>query len=426
MTDLKGVLKSRVTVLICGVGFSILTGRFLGPIGSGILATLIVYPDLIITLGGRGLSQSITYYVGRKLYKEGEILSILIIIWIVGSLLSTALTYSLLSFFTKDNITNILIITSVSQIPFALFNNLISGYFLGIGNIKEYNKVNWIPNVFQFLGTLLLVVLFDVGIIGALISILIGYIVMSVLVLRKLNNTITVKRLSVPINIMPLIRLGGIYTISLLVINLNYKIDVILLDRLSSPYEVGIYSKGVSIVQYLWEIPTVLSTIIFSRSAMATDKNYFSQKVCTLLRLCLIVVAFISVIFFLLSTFIMETLYGDEFSPSSDVQKILLPGIIILTIFKVLNMDLSGRGKPWIAIKSMIPSLIINIILNLFLNREYGAEGAAFASTISYTVSSIMFVILYSKETGIPIFNIFYPNNEDITLVKNLIIKYRN
>jgi Na+-driven multidrug efflux pump len=82
---------------------------------------------------------------------------------------------------------------------------------------------------------------------------------------------------------------------------------------------------------------------------------------------------------------------------------VLLPGVVLLTVFKVINMDLSGKGKPWVSLKAMLPALIINIILNFILIPQQGASGAALASTISYTIAAILFVHFYSKEVSIPI-----------------------
>lgn len=81
-----------------------------------------------------------------------------------------------------------------------------------------------------------------------------------------------------------MLRLGFIYAIALLVINLNYKIDIILLDNFSVPFEVGIYTKGSVLTEYLWQIPMLLSTIIFARSAISSNDISFSLKVAQLLK----------------------------------------------------------------------------------------------------------------------------------------------
>src|SRR5690606_10866091 len=196
-----------------------------------------------------------------------------------------------------------------------------------------------------------------------------------------------------------------------------------LLDRLSTAYELGIYSKGAGITQYLWQIPMLLSTVIFARSAASKDQKAFSIKVAQLLRVSFVVIGGASIGLFLLSDFIIVFMYGGAFLESVQVLNFLLPGVLILTIFKVMNMDLAGKGKPWVAVKAMGPSLIINVILNCLLIPEYGASGSAFASTVSYIIAGISFLWYYSKETGISIKEIVSYKKADFDPIKNVISK---
>lgn len=415
--DLFSVLKSRVTVIAAGIITSIITARYLGPAGDGIIAILTVYPDLLLGVGSLGIRQSTTYFIGQKKYDEKSIVASILYIWMFSTAFCVILCYILLKYFTKGDYSNWLIFLAILSIPFSLFNTYASGVFLGKNNIRDFNQVNWVPNVVKLIGTYVLIALIPMSVQGAMIGIVAGYFFLSFLVFRKLNKMVPLKlSYHAPI-IKGLLKLGIIYAVSFLIISLNYKIDVMLLRQFSTEYEVGIYTKGVSVVQYLWEIPTLLSTIIFARSATAQNPKEFSHKVAMLLRICAVVILVFSVVFYFLSGFIMVTLYGESFYPSSIVQKLLLPGILLLTVFKVLNMDLAGKGKPWIAIKAMIPSLVLNIILNCLLNAQYGSNGAAFATTVSYALSAVLFLHFYSKEVGIPVKEILGYKKEDIAIL---------
>src|SRR5690606_8245646 len=131
--------------------------------------------------------------------------------------------------------------------------------------------------------------------------------------------------------IKAMLSLGIVYAVSLLVINLNYKVDIILLDKLSTPYELGIYSKGSGITQYLWQIPMLLSTIVFARSAVSKNDIKFSCKVAQLLRISIILIGAASLFLFLFSELIIVGMYGEEFRRSIAVLNYLLPGVLILT-----------------------------------------------------------------------------------------------
>src|SRR5690606_29363917 len=150
------------------------------------------------------------------------------------------------------------------------------------------------------------------------------------------------------------------------------------------------------ITQYLWQIPMLLGTIVFARSAVSKDEIGFSKKVAQLLRLSFLVIGVASIVLVFFSDIIIIGMFGEEFKESISVLNYLIAGVVLLTIFKVMNMDLAGKGMPWVSLKAMVPALIINIILNILLIPDYGADGAAIASTISYSFAGLVFLHFYS------------------------------
>jgi O-antigen/teichoic acid export membrane protein len=103
--------------------------------------------------------------------------------------------------------------------------------------------------------------------------------------------------------------------------------------------------------------------------------------------------------------------------------QILLPGVVLLTVFKVMNMDLAGKGKPYIAMKSMVVPLVINVLCNLYFIPLYGSKGAAISSLISYSSASFFFLYFYSKETQIPIREILGYKKSDFEPIMGIVSK---
>ena len=172
------------------------------------------------------------------------------------------------------------------------------------------------------------------------------------------------------------------------------------------------------ITDFLWEIPMLLTTIIFAGSANAKDGAKYSKKVAQLLRLSIVFIGFGSIIMLILARYMILVMYGEEFIKSTEVLKILLPGVLLLTIFKVLNGDLAEKEKPWVSMKAMIPAVVLNIGLNFAFIPKYGANGAAIASTISYTFAALLFLYFYSKAVEIPIKEILHYSKGDFHVVK--------
>lgn len=423
--DITKVGFSKVIIILSGLLTSVIIARTLGPEKNGIIASLLVYPSLFMSFGALGISDSATYFLGRGIFSEAQIKKAISYIWIFTSLFSVFCCFMLLYFFNNSTDDLALIILVLIPIPFALFNTYNSGVFLGKNQISSFNRINWIPYVITTILAFIFLIIFSLDILGVFLALIGGPLFIFSILIAK-NNFIQLFKERINWGVVgKMLKLGLVYALALVIINLNYKLDIIILDLMSVPYEVGVYSKGAVITQYLWQIPMLFSTVIFARSANSTDEKSFSLKVIHLLRLSLIAIAIGSLVLMLFSDFIVYVLYGEAFHDSVSVLVIMIPGVLLLTFYKILVTDLSGRGKPWVSIKAMFPALIVNIILNIKLIPDYGADGAAIASTISYSIAALVFIYYYSKEVDITIKEIFYYKKSDFNPIVELFNKIK-
>lgn len=425
LRDTFRVALSKGIIIFFGLGSSILTARYLGPEKNGIIAALLVYPGLFMSVGSLGIMQSVTYFLGKKIYSEEEIKTAITQIWMFTTLVSLLICYILMRNFSNSGDNLVWVLLALTPLPFSLFNTYNSGIFLGKNDIKTFNKINWIPSLLSFAGLVVFIISLKWGISGALTAKIAGPFFMAFILLfkNKFIHSFSFKYNWIIIKSM--LSLGVVYAIALFIINLNYRIDIIILDKLSNPFEMGIYAKGANVSQYLWQIPAILSTIIFARSAVSKNAKQFSLKVAQLLRISFILIGVLSIGLVFIAPILIVAMYGDDFYGSILILQILLPGVLILTIYKVMNMDLAGKGKPWISMKAMIPALIINISLNILWIPQYGANGAAFSSTVSYSVAGLLFLHFYSKEVGIPIKQILYFKKSDFDPIVNALKKLK-
>lgn len=422
--DVLSVGLSKIIIIFFSLFTTIITARVLGPEKNGLISTLLVYPTIFLSFGSLGIRQSTTYLLGQKKYTEDEIKTGITQIWGLTSVISVVSCFFLMKYLSKSGDNTHLVLLALIPIPFALFNTYNSGIFLGKSEIKKFNQINWIPPFFISLFTALFLLLFNLETEGYLLALIGGPLSMFLILLFK-NKFIQSFSLKFNFELFKsLIGLGLIYALSLLIINLNYKFDVIMLDNMSTKYQTGIYAKGASLIEFLWQIPMLLSTIVFSRSATSNDGLIFSKKVAQLMRISFVFIGIGSLALWLLSEIIIVGMFGNKFYDSILVLNLLLPGVVLLTIYKVMNMDLAGKGKPWIAIFAMLPALVVNILLNLYLIPIYGAAGAAFSSTISYSVAALLFLFLYSRTAKISVVEIIsYKKNDFEPILSILKIK---
>jgi len=197
-------------------------------------------------------------------------------------------------------------------------------------------------------------------------------------------------------------------------------VDVLLLQKLSTIDEVGYYSLGVSIAEKLWQLPLAIGVVLMSRTVNTEDQEAINSTTARLVRISFIIGLVASAALFVLSPFVLPAIWGEKFQPSVMVIQYILPGILFISIYRILSSRLAGIGKPQISIYVFLPALIVNVLLNLWWIPIYGAFGAVLATNVSYTLGTIAYIIVYSKIVHIRMLKIFEFQRSDFMFLKEM------
>jgi O-antigen/teichoic acid export membrane protein len=98
----------------------------------------------------------------------------------------------------------------------------------------------------------------------------------------------------------------------------------------------------------------------------------------------------------------------------------ILPGVLVLVVFRILNSRLAGMGKPQVAIYCFIPALIINLILNIIWIPRHGGMGAVWATNASYGTGCFIFLFAYAWKVKMPVTKIFSYRKSDFYFFRNI------
>ncbi|MEM7568816.1 MAG: oligosaccharide flippase family protein [Pseudomonadota bacterium] len=400
LRDVSSVVQTKVAVLGFGFLSSILLARYLGAEGRGLLAALLVVPTVVMTFCELGIRQASAFYVGQKEYSLRQVASTLCGLGLITVAIALAVCalYFKLSWLPAYNWS--LIALTLCLVPAKIIQSYASGLFLGAERITDFNRVSWLPAIVRAVCILALVAGLQVGIWGALwaevlaAGAMTGYalwLIFPMVELRVEFDWQLAKRL---------VRLGVVYAASLFAITLLYKLNILLLQRLSTLDELGRYSVGANLAEYIWQLSAVMGAIIFSRSANAKNRPDFSKKIFVLLRLTFLVAVLGAAFLAMAAPLAVPLLFGDDFTSSVQVVFAMLPGIVAFVLVKILNMDLAGQGKPWVTLSVVVPALVLDVALAFWLIPRYGAVGAASAASITYGASGLLYVLVYARATG--------------------------
>lgn len=404
--------------------FVILITRLLGPEGYGTYTAILVIPTLVVSFFQMGIRASSVFMIGSGKYDENQIVSAIIsalLLTSISGMLFSAIAYK---FMFRDEYTILLISLSLLTIPMRLSAIYAGGIFLGKEQINRANLMNWLTGLLTLFFGLVFVWILKMKITGALLSLMLGNLIVSSIAINILYKDYEVKLSFANPIIVRLLKLGVIYALSFLVIQLNYRVDVLLLQWLSDARQIGLYSLGVSVSELLWQIPLAVSIVVMSRTANTTNLQKTNEDTAKLLRISLLLGVVLSLFIYILSPYIIPWVFGEKFRQSVLIVQTIMPGIIMVIIFRILSGQLSGMGKPLVALKAFIPALILNVILNYLLIPEHGGMGAAISTNVSYIVGTIIYTIAYCRITGTTLGKLFHYSMNDFLFIKEKLIRY--
>jgi len=409
LRDILSFLGSNLMVTISNLAISVILSRMLGAAGFGLYSAIIVVPVMVIGFTQLGIRRSAIFHIGNKILPEDHIVSALLILVLWTSALSIIICGSVYFFSSSQPFDPLIIVLVLLTIPLLLTNIFAGGVFLGKEDIKRASILNAGPTLITLLLTILFVWGLKMSVLGAFVAIVLANLIMFLITYRiiivQFRYNITWKYHEGIMKSM--IKLGLVNAIAIFIMQLNYRLDILMLKKLSSLEEVGFYSLAMQIAEQLWHIPYAIESIVLSRSANSTNDQAVHRTVAAIFRVSLLIGLVSGIGIFFIAPWLVPLVFGQAFVQSVAMIQVVLPGILILVGFRILNSRLTGMGKPQIAIYTFMPALVINFILNLFLIPRFGGIGAAWSTNVSYAAGSIIFVILYSRMVKMPLREIF-------------------
>ena len=214
---------------------------------------------------------------------------------------------------------------------------------------------------------------------------------------------------------MPYIKYGIVPMLTVILMEINYKVDIIMLDRFYvSTTDIGIYSLGVMLAQKIWIITDALKDILLSKLAKGRTVDEVSKV--TRISLFITILIIIGVICFGKPFIVL--LYGKEYSGSYLVTLIIMAGVVGMVFYKMVYSYNVVNGHKNINLILLGIAALLNIIVNIVAIPHLGSLGAALASLVSYSICGIAFLMYFCIKTQTPIRNMLLINKNDIKMIK--------
>ncbi len=391
---IMGVFATRVVRFSLGFVINFTLARILGPAGRGVYQLATLTPTTVVNLGQLGLPNAFSFYAGRgrsgaRLLTLGLLITGGLSVLLLGGIL---LALPLLAGTVLRAAPFDLLLLAAFTIPFQLLAAFAGATLIGRQTMRNYNIILIGQSVLMVLLIVALVGIAGLGVTGAVIATIVVAVATGLATAFELRRSVAADGGDTGRPGVRLSELAGfgarIYPASVAG-HFGYRADLFLLSALlGDPRAIGLYTLGVSLAELTFFVPDAVSTVFFPRVA-SMDRQSADQKVATVTRFT-VLITLIATLALIPAAFLAVHVILPDFRESLPAFLVLLPGIICLTVAKVLASYVGGLGIPLQVAMASVTALGVNIAANLLLIPALGFMGAAVASLVSYTLNAAM------------------------------------
>lgn len=382
--------------------------RALGVNLKGDYTWLINYASIISIILGLGIYQSIPYFY-RKAHDKREMVKEYFNIFIFQFIIYVLLAIGII-LFNHGNITVTLLAILIIVDTLSQQLNML----LLIDDIIMRNKI-FIGGAFVNLVLSIVVYVFLrnnlVAATFVTVAVKIFYIFGYSAILKIVPNFSKISFYS----IFSKIKFGYLPMLSFLMTTLNYKVDVLMLKSAGnvSAQMLSFYSVGVSLAELAWFLPDVFKEVLFSKTAR--DNNY--EEIASVLRISNFLMMVVVLGIVVCGRILILLFFGKQFLNSYFITIILFLGIPAMSWFKIINTLFNAQGKRKLNFMILTLSAVCNIVVNYISIPYLGIYGAGLASILSYTITGMIFLVLFSRCSGIKFRHLFILKKKDFKVL---------
>lgn len=408
-----------------------LIARLLGPEKQGQYTLIILLPTILYTFLNSGISISTVYFVGIKKYSDQEIYFTNLFFSLALSFFSMVIGLLVTVFFSDYFFANIpiqLLLYALLIVPMIYLQKILQSFLHSKEDFLNLNFVVILNQLGLLFFSLLFVWYLNLSVLGAVISFACTQLLMVIV-----SYSIIQKKYEFGFSLtssLPYLKDSLIFGlkghISNILTFLSYRIDVFLIAYLLDDLSVGIYSIAVLLVERIWLIPQAVSSVLFARVSNLKTEIEKTNFTAFASRNALFLTFLSGSVLALISPWLIQFLFGNEFNGSVIPFLYMIPGVVLFALSKILANDFVGRGRPEINSFIAFFVAILNIILNILLIPSFGIKGAAITTSICYGLDAFIKVIYFSLHNKISFFKFVLVRQSDFKFYFNKIINLIN
>ncbi|HKB17748.1 MAG TPA: flippase [Candidatus Dormibacteraeota bacterium] len=408
-------LASRIVVFGLSLVAGVILARTLGPHGRGLYALALVAPSALTLVANLGISQALTYHLARKTYPVeqliGQAIALALVLGGITALILIAVMAAAGRWILPGVPLNLVIIAAAS-IPLALFFYFSLSFEQGLEKFIGFNALYLVNAVALVL--LLIPLFFARGnVTFAVTAWSLSWIPTAALGLYLLARA---GHLNIRLDLKvarALLRFGIVGYLSFVTNFLNFRLDTFLVNIFANATQVGFYAVAVGLAETIWYVASAAATVLAPRvaSTEAATSDITTGRVSRVVFATSLLGA---IALALVAPPLIRILFGTAFGPSVVAVWLLLPGIVTLSVARVLSSYLLGRNRLRVDFFASLAGLAVTLVLDLTLIPRYGFAGAAVASSVAYTTTLVVNMRWVVRNSQLTVRSLLVPTRADL------------
>ena len=402
LLDILGLISSRAMLVVFGLGTGIITARLLGPNDRGLFTILLLLPQTLVNFAKMGVAQANVYYIRKRGASVGTVASNSLVLSLIVTLVLLAACLLgwnwIIAPFTRGAARSYIWL-ALSVIPFVLIESYFLAIMQAVENFRAYNMQSVYKAVFSFLGIAFALLALHGRLWAALLSQMIVLAAANVWLLYK------VWRMA-PFGLRwdggvgrGTLEFGAKSYLQTVAAHLHYRIDVYLIAYFLTPTDVAFYAIAVNMTNPILQIPDAIGTVIFPKLAGSSDVDAHAQTAVTC-RHTLFATIMAALFYAGVGSQALTLAYGARYAPAIRPMVLMLPGIIMISLYQILTRNFTSRNRQQVNIIAAAIALGVNCTLNVILIPRFGISGAAVSTAISYTLAALLLLFVFVRESG--------------------------
>lgn len=398
------MLLARVTTVVIGVATSVLTARYLGANGLGILGFALAFTAILSVLVDFGLGTLTTREVARNRALVSKYLTNVVTMRLFLGGAFFALVAFLVNVLGYPQQTVLVTYIIAISVVFSTVAGSVAALF------QAFQEMQYVA-----LGSIVTSLVLLVGITGAIaarISIVgfaVIYVIANAITLAYFciayARRFTLQRPAISWSFWKE-SLREAWPMAALAISVMvyFRIDVVILSLFRGAEEIGLYTVAYTMSETATIVPTMFMASLFPLiSQMHEDsKHSFADTCAKSMRYMLYIGLPMAFTVTLWATPIVTLFYGSAFSGSAVALQIIIWAAAAMYVGIILGSTFVSANLQRLSMKLTIGAVAFNIALNMFVIPRYGYWGAS-ATTVVTEAFLVCLDIIFLERAGYPL-----------------------